>query len=107
MNYMKYETIKQKAIDEIRGRISVGSAWPSDVLFLALQGAIEERRNPRKLAEEWTEEAVKIVEDWDVRMVGKLIQLFPACIPRKYHGLSIRAEMADNENADWIVCFGG
>lgn len=106
MNFMKYETIKQKAIDELRGAVSIGSQWPSDALFLALQGAVEQRRNPRELAEEWTAEAIKIIQRWDVRMVGKLIRLFPACIPRKYHGLSIRAEMADNENADWIVCFG-
>lgn len=107
MNFMKYETIKAKAIDELRGAVSIGSQWPSDALFLALQGAVEQRRNPRELAAEWTEEAVKIIKQWDVRCVGKLVELFPACIPKRFHGLAMRAEMADNEDADCIVYFGG
>jgi hypothetical protein len=102
MNAMKYETIKKKAIEELRTQIEVGSGWPSDKLFMALMPAVEMRRKPRELLEEWTAEAVKMIEKWDIRQVGKLVELFPSCIPKRFHGLPMVAEMADT---GWVVMF--
>jgi hypothetical protein len=103
---MKYETIKQHAIEQLRGAVSIGSVFPSDALFLVLQGSIAEGRNPHELAQEWAEKAVQIIREWDVRMVRNLIELFPGCVPKKFQGLLIRCEMANNEKCDWIVTFG-
>jgi hypothetical protein len=105
MQYMRWETIKAKAITELCAQLET-SGWPADKSFMALLPAVEMRVAPRKLLDEWTGEAIKIIENWDIRLVGKLVGLFPSCVPKKFHGLPIRCEMSDNENCDWIVCFG-
>lgn len=49
------------------------------------------------------EAGLKLINDWDVRMVGKLIELFPGCVPRQYVGKQLTCYVADNENCDWMV----
>jgi hypothetical protein len=46
---------------------------------------------------------LKLINDWDVRQVGKLIELFPGCVPAKYRGKPLTCYMADNEACDWMV----
>jgi hypothetical protein len=106
MYAMKWETIKKKAIEQLCSQIELGSGWPSDKLFMVLLPAVELRRKPRELLAEWTAEAVKIIERWDIRMVGKLIELFPNCINKQYKGLPMRCEIEDKEDGEWVVCFG-
>ena len=51
------------------------------------------------------EEGVKIIDDWDVRVVGRLIDLFPECIAKQYRNAAVTCYMADNEDCDWMVEF--
>ena len=106
MKEMKLETIKKNVKEMVRGRVSRAGGWPGDAQFLALMPAVEMRVKPGKLVDEWADEALKIVDRWDVRMVAKLIELFPESIPKKFRGLPMAAYMADNENCDWMVQFG-
>lgn len=105
MKYLKFETIKGKAIAELRGRFCMGVMGMA-VVYEAMVPAVNMRMDPRDLSREWMEEAVKVIERWDVRQIRKLIELFPYCIPKHLHGQKICAEMADNENCDWLVYFG-
>ena len=49
------------------------------------------------------EAGLQLIEKWDIRQVGKLIELFPDCVPKKYRGKKLVCFMADNENCDWMV----
>lgn len=51
------------------------------------------------------EEAIKLIDGWDVRRVSALVDLFPAIVPKKYQAASLSCYMADNDDADWMVSF--
>jgi len=112
MDYMKFEVIKRKAIDEYHNRVGFlqeGTFGSEGTPFLALVGQIEQYnssghfRPATQILDEWQAYGQRIIEAWDVRCVGKLIELFPSCIPAHWKGRKLKAAMADNENCDWIV----
>ena len=49
------------------------------------------------------EAGLQLIDNWDVRMVGKLIELFPESVPARYRGKQLTCYMADNEDCDWMV----
>lgn len=51
------------------------------------------------------EEACKLVDNWDVRAIARLIALFPDVISKKQRTANISLFMADNANADWMISF--
>lgn len=51
------------------------------------------------------EAGIELINRWDVRMVGKLVELFPDSIPAKYRNRPMNCYMADNEACDWMVEF--
>lgn len=51
------------------------------------------------------EDAIKLIDQWDVREVGKLVDLFQDVMPVKLRRAAINCYMADNEEGDWIVLF--
>lgn len=51
------------------------------------------------------EEAFKIIDRWDVRRVGKLIELFPDIVPSKLRDASLSCYVEDSEDGDWMVSF--
>ncbi len=56
----------------------------------------------------WEVAAHGVIDDWDIRRVGKLVQLFPEIVPAKYRSASMTAELVDNEAGDdceWVVYF--
>ena len=53
------------------------------------------------------EAGLQLIDNWDVRQVGKLIELFPDCVPAKYRGKQLTCYMADNEESDWMVEIDG
>ena len=46
---------------------------------------------------------LELISHWDVRRVERLIELFPASVPKKYHGKRLTCYMADNKHSDWMV----
>lgn len=52
------------------------------------------------------EAGLSIIDNWDVRQVGKLIELFPECVPACYRGKPLVCYMADNKASDWMVGVG-
>lgn len=48
-------------------------------------------------------EAHKIVDAWDARAVGKLIELFPEALPKKYQKAKFDIDM--DEEGDWRIYF--
>lgn len=48
-------------------------------------------------------DAIKVIDRWDVREAAKLVDLFPAAVPKKYQRAALSCYMADNEDADWMI----
>lgn len=44
-----------------------------------------------------------LIDRWDVRQVGKLIELMPECVPSRYRGVNLVCYMADDEASTWMV----
>lgn len=49
------------------------------------------------------EEGLDLIARWDVRRVGKLIELFPEAVPARLRGVPLTAYMADDEDCSWMV----
>ena len=104
MRTIRFETLKQKAVEQIRLQTSTAIAgFPGDCLFLAILEATRTRKNPRKVIEEWTVKAEAIVQQWDVRMVAGLIKAFPAIVPASC--LTAKVTCDYSEAGDWVVMF--
>ena len=108
---MKFETIKRKAVQEFHNRVSQTCLGSDGAPFMALLAQCEEfslpgGRKPRlapAILKEWEDYGVSLINEWDVRNVGHLIECFPSCVPAHWKDRKLRAYMADNENCDWMV----
>lgn len=49
------------------------------------------------------EAGLQLIDNWDVRMVSKLIEIFPDSVPASYRGKQLTCYMADNPDCDWMV----
>lgn len=51
---------------------------------------------------------LQLIDRWDVRQVGKLIEIFPEIVPPRYRGRRIEANLVDNaagDDSEWVVFF--
>jgi hypothetical protein len=95
-----WEKLKKRAI---QGLYQQKGLWWSDRDMLCLLPAIEGRRDPRELRDEWYDAVAEIIRRWDVRMVKTLIECFPLVVPKHCLKRKITAYMA--ESTDWVVEF--
>jgi len=54
------------------------------------------------------EDGLSIIDNWDIRKVKKLVELFPGIVPAKYAKAKITCDLVDNEagtDCDWEVFF--
>jgi len=63
----------------------------------------EKRKNWRENTKDMTEKAIDIIQRWDVRKAGKLVQLFPEIVPKKYVNTIPVCDM--DEKGDWCLLF--
>lgn len=109
MPIVKFETLKRKAIEQLYSSLATASG-PMDHEFLAMQAAALSKppMKPRQLAREWLDYGIKLIENWDIRAVGRLIKAFPGILPR---GVSPNhmpsCYMSDDEGCTWMVEWGG
>jgi hypothetical protein len=110
MTEMKFETIKRKALDEFLVKVRPYLIGPHDTaVFLALLAQIEDVtaggpvRPATQILEEWEAYGRTLIDKWDVRCVGKLIECFPSCVPAHWKGRKLTAYMADDEDCTWVV----
>ncbi len=116
-NQKKWEVIKREAVREFfnlsGGNGNIISGPEGDAAFLAIveqcnrMGGEQAMQPATKILDEWRDYGCRLIDKWDIRMVGKLVELFPSCVPAYWKGRKLRAEMADNENCDWIVFVEG
>lgn len=129
---MKFETIKRNAKKIFEGTLAKGSKPSFDAVLPFVLAGQAERKELREFARAyeaspndllasrakaedgldstWSqvvlqarEAGLRLIDNWDVRMVGKLIELFPDCVSGRYHGKPLTCFVADNEAGDWMV----
>jgi len=111
MTFKKWESIKRDAAMEFRNRVSQTCLGSDQAPFMALIQQVREfsageTGKPRlapEILKEWEEYGLKLIDNWDVRLAGRLAECFPSCIPKEWQGRKLCTEMADNKNCDWIV----
>lgn len=103
----KWETIKDKAIDFVAGKSIWDCCYKNQVALvsLAMEATIGKDYNWKKSTEELRQQAITIINNWDIRMAKKLVDLFPEIIPERLRDKPITCYMADNDNADWMIEF--
>lgn len=108
MYTIKFETFKKKIksiimqdntyaglmIDLIDSPINA-----ADALILSLTNKKDWRTNLIELRRG----ACAIIDKWDVRRVGALIEMFPNIISKRYRNRPINIEMTDEEDYDYII----
>lgn len=104
MRTILFETIKNKAKEYIDEQSQWHYPHPTKALFYALQGACfsDKPVKPRMLLKEYCLEAEKLIDNWDIRMVGKLIELFPV-VPKWAIGRKFICDY--NEKGDWVLVY--
>ena len=64
----------------------------------------EKIKNWRKNAKEIILKAQEIIDNWDIRNAGKLFEIFPSIISKKYHNKPFSCEY--DEKGNWVIVFG-
>lgn len=105
MLIQKFETLKQKARVEWEYKCDRDQHGDYKGLYLALAASVLGARTMKAddILKEWHDAGKELISVWDVRMVKKLVEIFPAIIPKKYHKGTCNADYDDN--GDWIVIF--
>lgn len=109
---MKFETIKANAAAQFSRMVDEEAAVPGaadrlggpvGLSFQALASdlGLTEALRHKTLAQVKAAGLSRIAA-WDVREVGKLLELFPAAAPA-LAGKQLQANMADTSDMDWIV----
>lgn len=96
----KFETLKRKAIE-----VAVGSGWENNwklCSYALVAGIGDNTLNWKKNANELQELIIKRIEQWDIRMVKTLVDLFPSIISKKCFNQKITCYQTD---VGWVVEF--
>jgi uncharacterized protein YecE (DUF72 family) len=95
---IKWETLKQKAQDVVYNRCH-GNSFPTSEIMSVIVPALLAGRHPLNYMEELCTEALKRIEQWDVRCYRRLIDLFPEIVKGSY----TKIEATTNAEDDWVV----
>ena len=111
-----YERIKKSAqrlfdaqVNELLAMVHYADGWGAqpgidNICFAALARNPTLTEKERRVCLQQTREAgLRAIGDWDVRLVGDLLKLYPRAAP----GLADRplvCYVADNDKGDWMVC---
>ena len=107
MAYYKFETIKKKAKEHFLHKSGGrrGMFIVDDTTFLAMYAAMHSRKweSPQQILDQWIDYGLKLIDQWDIRQVKTLIELFPSCVPKAYQERTPLCDM--DEKGDWCVCY--
>lgn len=112
INKQGYLYEERPALVEFARTFTVTGDGRSDYMAAYAKAQAEQNFSAGSAAKELTlialrarEEAIKIVNNWDVRRVGALVDLFPETVPKYLRNASMICFVADNEDGDWMVEF--
>lgn len=100
----KWDTIKDKCVGMCKcntfGALPhANSFYISAVMEAVACGHIDWRGKSKELQKKCED----IIDAWDIRMAKKLIDLFPNCIPTRFHNRTPKADY--NEKGEWVLIY--
>ena len=104
---MKYETILKRVAGDVHaiimrgGIVAIGGSKQYDAAVAAMFNAVAERVRFDDSLKALADRAADIILAWDVRMVGKLRELFPDQFPKSLQKGKLTADYDDD--GDWAV----
>ena len=101
---MKWETIKQQVGGQLRESILRGSGESYSLILVDLVDsnfAAKRGKASFEVITLYADKAQEVIDHWDVRMVGRLRELFPDFFPRSLKHGPLIAEYDDA--GDWQV----
>ncbi len=107
---MKWETVKQKVIDQVHFHIvraDIGTTATDILVDLALSD-FEAAKGLRadEIRRVYADKAAEVLRQWDVRAVGRLRELFPWAFPPSLSKGTLKVFMDDSPEANWCVEVG-
>lgn len=105
MNTYKWDKMKEKAIANYFGvdKHDFAFRWHQLVPYGLIAGAADGSFDWKKNLEEMRNQAIQLIEKWDIRRVKTLIELFPTIVSVKDGN---RMPFVDiDEKGDWVVSF--
>lgn len=104
---MKWEVVKRKVIDQVHFRIlraDIGTI-ATDILVDLAMSDFELARGLRadEIRKAYADKAVQVLQNWDVRAVGRLRELFPWAFPPSLAKGRLTVFMDDSPEANWCV----
>ncbi len=105
MRIYKWEKLKNEAACVLSSFSKSLNIGPLYGLLQSLEQQItrEKIKNWRENTKEMVLKAQKMIDNWDIRCAGKLFEVFPSIISKKYHNKSFNCEY--NERGQWIIIF--
>ena len=105
---MKWETIKRRVADEVASAVEQGRHAPEEILadlvasnFEVLRQLPDGNKWHGPIRTAYAAQVRKRIEDWDIRAVGRLRDLFNAAFPPSLRKCPLIAEY--DENGDWVI----
>lgn len=104
---MKWQTIKDNAVAEFLRSSGIGhGSSPSSVDFALMRicyltPPVVQKIGTRDLIKEFLEDGERIIQNFDVRMVNRLVEQFPKSVPPSWRGKKLLAEQ--NREGEWII----
>jgi hypothetical protein len=102
---MKWETIKKRVKAGVRYMI-YRSESPEILVAMLVDVLVSDFKVPgvsslRELREVYADEACRMIDKWDIRMVGRLRELFPGSWPPSLQKGDLIGELDDS--GEWIL----
>lgn len=100
---MKYEAIKKQVAQNVYSMLEQGRGGDTTyaAAVAAMFDAIAERRPFEQSMKALADKCYNIIMNWDIRMVGKLRELFPVFFPASLRTGKLQCDY--DGAGDWIV----
>lgn len=107
MYTVKFERLIELAQVEWANKCSINQNGYYEDMYLVLAASVmgASPMKPTALLDEWYKAGEEIISRWDIRMVKKLVEIFPAIVPKKYRNGTFIADYDDN--GDWSITVSG
>ena len=99
---MKWETLQKKVATDVSNSVITSHNFSSITLDLvACNFETHKNKNTYQVIKSYADEVYKRIMSWDIRLVGKLRDLFPEYFPRSLRKGNLNLFI--DESGDWCV----
>lgn len=100
---MKWDRLKSNLVQRVYQRLGPDSGGVNPLGVTALKKCMEDGFHTTvwENVDLLREQAIKRIENWDIRCAKQLIDIFPEAVPKRLRGKALLCFM--NEKGDWEI----